>query len=480
MNASRVSPLLKAAIAFACLAPLLVRAEQRPFVVVPAADARNVRVEQSGDGRVTILYDLVASDAKTAVMVSLEAAPAQGEVFTIKPVATDGDVGSAVSPGTGKRIVWDAGKDVEDIQLDKFAYRVVATPAYDTVPELLRGYGTLTVISSPDGAQIAIDGKPIGLAPLAIRNLAQGRHRVTATLPGFSDANSQVLIADGEAARVELPLVRAASPGESQNARKGSGAKWIAIGGGAAAAAGIAVAAGGGGAAAAPPGTTTPTTTTTTTTTPTTTTATNRAPTVTCGNVVIVGLARPIAATDIVIASATRLQFSILAASDVDGDSLSFTVAYGNGVTATGTYSAVNNSTSYIYPGASVYSPSVTIRDARGGEAGCRFSTVTTSTIAGDWTGPPTAGRISSRFTLSQSGLNVSGNYFEGERTAASAVQGTLSSNVTGRKDGTISLTVGGNYGNQLTFLLEPADDLKSYRGTYTYRGTTAAFEMRK
>ncbi len=88
--------------------------------------------------------------------------------------------------------------------------------------------------------------------------------------------------------------------------------------------------------------------------------------------------------------------------------------------------------------------------------------------------------RISSRFTLSQSGLNVSGNYFEGERTAASAVQGTLSSNVTGRKDGTISLTVGGNYGNQLTFLLEPADDLKSYRGTYTYRGTTAAFEMRK
>jgi hypothetical protein len=139
-----------------------------------------------------------------------------------------------------------------------------------------------------------------------------------------------------------------------------------------------------------------------------------------------------------------------------------------------------NNSTTYIYPAAGVYSPSATVRDARGGEAGCRFPTVTTSTVAGEWLGPPTVGRISSRFVLSQSGLNVSGNYFEGERAAASAVQGTLSSNVAGRKDGTMSLTVGGNYSNQLTFLLEPGDDVKTFKGTFTYRGTTSAFEMRR
>ena len=68
----------------------------------------------------------------------------------------------------------------------------------------------------------------------------------------------------------------------------------------------------------------------------------------------------------------------------------------------------------------------------------------------------------------------------EDGRTAANALQGTLTSNVSGRKDGAMTLTVGGSFNNQLTFSLQPSDDLKSYSGTYTYRGRTAAFTMRK
>lgn len=38
----------------------------------------------------------------------------------------------------------------------------------------------------------------------------------------------------------------------------------------------------------------------------------------------------------------------------------------------------------------------------------------------------------------------------------------------------------GGNFNNQLTFVPEPADDLKSFKGTYSYRGRSGTFEMPK
>ena len=90
------------------------------------------------------------------------------------------------------------------------------------------------------------------------------------------------------------------------------------------------------------------------------------------------------------------------------------------------------------------------------------------------------AGVQQSRLVVSQSGVNVSGNYYEDSRTAANALQGTLSTNVEGRKDGSMSLSVSGSFNNQLTFVLEPSDDLKSYSGTYSYRGRTGTFTMRK
>ncbi len=457
-------------------------AEQRTLVVVPTAEARNIQVEPGLDGRLTILYDLAASDPKASVTVTLQATVSPSDAFDVTPLATEGDIGDNVLPGSRKRIVWDAGKDVEEVQTERFRFRVV-TSAFrpdDLAPAGAPGHGAVTVISSPDGAQIALDGRPVGLAPLEIHNVPEGRHRLTATKAGFAEATGQLLVIAGESARIELPLTPATVSAPVAAPRKGSGLKWIAIGGGGAAAAIAAVASGSGAAA----GTTTPPATTTTTP-PTTTTTTsmtppNRAPTVTCSNINIIGLQRAYVATDVAVVSATRLQFVIATASDPDGDSLSFTITYSANTTATGTYSATNNSTTYVYPAAGVFLPTATVRDARGGEGGCSFPRVTTSTIAGEWTGPPTVGRLSSRFSLAQSGLNVTGNYFEAERTAASALQGTLTNNVAGRKDGTMSLTVGGNYGGQLTFLLEPADDLRTYRGTYTYRGVTTSYEMRK
>jgi len=448
--------------------------ETQQLVAVPTAEARNLRVEHTGAG-ISIQYDL-AGTSTTPMTVRLEATVLPDEAYDLIPRTMRGDVGEGVVPGPNKQIVWDAAKDVEEVQWERFKFRLVTSAASGTTASAA-DRSTVTVFTAPDGAMIALDGRSLGLAPLEIRNVSSGRHRLTARKEGYAEMTRVLDVKAGEPLRIEIPLATAA---EQTQASKGSGLKWVAVGGGAAAAAGAALALSGGGSTS--PSAPASTATVSSNTTPTTTTPTpppNRAPTVTCGSVVFGGL-RAMVATDVAIVSATRLQFVIAAASDVDGDALSFTIAYGNGVSTTGTYSAANTTTEYIYPGAGVYSPSVTVRDARGGEAGCRFATVTTSTIAGDWTGPPTAGRISSRFTLSQSGLNVTGNYFEGERTAASALQGTLSSRVAGRKDGTLSLTVAGNYGGQLSFLLEPSDDLRTYRGTFTYRGTTMPYEMRK
>jgi len=453
------------------------------IAVSSTADARNLRVEAGPAGSVVITYDLVSSDAKVVVTAALQASRAPGGAFDIAPASVRGDVGPGLSPGSGKRIIWDAAKDVEDLQpeLLQFRIRVATAPPLSATgerPDPSRA--TLTIVTVPEGVMLALDGRPLGLSPLVVRGVSAREHRITATKVGFESLNRLIKVEAGSADRIEL--VMTASTAASAQRTGASRGRWIAIGGGAAAAAGAAVALGGGGGSggAATSTTPTPTTTptTTTTTTPTTTTP-NRAPTVTCGEVQF-GTTRAMQQGDVGVISATRYRFSILSASDLDGDSLSALWTYGNGVTTTSTYSAANNSQTYVYPGAATYSPSVTVRDARTGEAGCRFSTVTTGSVAGEWVGPPTTGRISSRFQLSQSGLNVTGNYFEGERTAASALQGTLTTGVAGRKDGTMSITVGGNYANQLSFLLEPADDLRSYRGTYTYRGVSSSFEMRR
>ena len=466
------------------LSAVALGARSEQLAVSPTADVRNLRVESAPGGAVVISYDLVASSPRTIVAAALEASVAPSGPFDVVPRSIRGDIGPGLRPGNGKRIIWDAGRDVEGVQPDRMRFRVVIspTPLANTPPPDPRSAasrGVVTIVTSPEDAMISLDGRPLGLAPLQISGISAGEHRVTATKTGFGNQVRVIKVDAGSSTRIEIPL-SSSNTTTSAVERKGGKAKWIAIAGGGAAAAAAGLAASGGKAPAkTTPTTATTTPTTTTTTTPATTTPTNRAPTVSCGNVVFGGT-RTIQTADVGIVSATRFQFLIAAASDVDGDSLSFTIAYGNGVSSTATYSATNNSTTYIYPGAGTYSPSITVRDARGGEAGCRYATLLTSTVAAEWIGNATTGANSSRLVLSQSGVNVSGNYYEDGRTAANALQGTLTSNVGGRKDGAMTLIVGGSFSNQLTFSLEPADDLKSYKGTYSYRGRTGTFEMRK
>ncbi|OGA54741.1 MAG: hypothetical protein A3G25_12380 [Betaproteobacteria bacterium RIFCSPLOWO2_12_FULL_63_13] len=183
----------------------------------PKGEAENVTFEQVGGGVVHIVYDLVASDPRAVFRVTLDASQDRGNTFTVRPVSVSGDVGEGVAPGTGKRIVWESGRDVERLEIDQFRFRISAQA------------GPLELKPEPSAAPPPPAPTPVVTPPAT-------------------------------------PQTTAAKP-------KGGATKWLLIGGGAAAAAGVAAAAGGGSGGGA--------TTTRSTTPPTTPSATNRAPTIT-------------------------------------------------------------------------------------------------------------------------------------------------------------------------------------------------------
>jgi hypothetical protein len=89
----------------------------------PSTLAPIVRTERAAAGVVRIVYDLSGA-AGTLVTVSLEVSNDSGRTFDIVPRALAGDVGAGVSPGGEKTIVWDTTKDVEDLQIDRYVFRV--------------------------------------------------------------------------------------------------------------------------------------------------------------------------------------------------------------------------------------------------------------------------------------------------------------------------------------------------------------------
>ena len=69
----------------------------------------------------------------------------------------------------------------------------------------------LTIRSDPPGAQIELDGLPVGRAPFE-RSVAPGPHRVRATLPGHVASERDLTLADGEASTLQISLTPAPKP----------------------------------------------------------------------------------------------------------------------------------------------------------------------------------------------------------------------------------------------------------------------------
>jgi hypothetical protein len=210
--------------------------------------SENVRFAPLPGGLIEVTYDLVSDDPRASVSVTLEVSDDGGQTWNVTPRSLMGAVGDNVTPGAGKRIVWDAGKDVEILRVDQFQFRLKFVPSGPSTGRA--AVGVLSVQSTPGGATVLVDGQSRGLTPLLVGDLSPGSHQLTVRRTGYLDNRSTVLIrADVvETVTIVLTAVTAPPTPAPQSASQGSGRlKWLLLGGAGAAVAGVAAGKGGGG-----------------------------------------------------------------------------------------------------------------------------------------------------------------------------------------------------------------------------------------
>ncbi len=86
----------------------------------------NIQAQQrTGTNLVDITYDVSDADADTLIITVLVSTDG-GQTYSITPSSITGAVGSSVTPGTGKAIVWDAGTDYPEQYGVNFRVKVTA------------------------------------------------------------------------------------------------------------------------------------------------------------------------------------------------------------------------------------------------------------------------------------------------------------------------------------------------------------------
>lgn len=103
----------------ACVLPILVTANTPPEIT-------NVKANQrAGTKLVDITYDAADADGD-ALKVRVEVSSDDGKTYSVPASSFSGDFGEGVMPGTGKKIVWDAGTDWDGEYSDKMKVKVFA------------------------------------------------------------------------------------------------------------------------------------------------------------------------------------------------------------------------------------------------------------------------------------------------------------------------------------------------------------------
>ncbi len=117
--------------------------------------------QQPGNQLVEILYDL--ADGNTAVVnVSLEVSSDGGASYGVAAASVSGDIG-LVAPGSGKKIIWNAGKDWSDQVSNQMRFKVTAC---ETVAPTVghRFFGNITITNVSGSNTVVITdaaGQPL-------------------------------------------------------------------------------------------------------------------------------------------------------------------------------------------------------------------------------------------------------------------------------------------------------------------------------
>ena len=361
---------------------------------VPQGRVDNVRFERTPGGIVTVYYDLATDQPGAVFSITLEVSPPDGEPRLAKSVT--GDVGSNVKPGTGKKIVWDANKDVESLQLDRFRFKVLAEAGpvkkvddRGAAAPAARS-GSLIITSNPPGATVLVDGANRGKAPVTLNDVSPGKHKVQFTLAGYLDNVRQVDLAIGQTQTIDATL----TPGEAAPEKKGgSKLKWILPLAGGAAAAAVVLASSGGddGGTDGGNGCTTP--------------CCNGGPAVQVSSVT----ASP---TDVGLESITEFTFT---AQGINGCRESNTTVnivwdFGDGTTSSAANVDTTHTVTHTYSRSSTFTVKATVTDGRPSSASASKDGVVVSNMNGSWAATDRDG-IKRIFALTQSATQLTGTY---------------------------------------------------------------------
>jgi len=107
---------------------------------VPVVTITSINQRIDGSMLIDIYYDLDDADANI-MTVSLQVSNDGGSSYIFSCTMVTGDIGSGISSGNGKHIIWDAGTEHPDIWGDNFFFKVIADDGQTS-----GGSGTVTDI----------------------------------------------------------------------------------------------------------------------------------------------------------------------------------------------------------------------------------------------------------------------------------------------------------------------------------------------
>ena len=259
-----------------------------------------------------------------------------------------------------------------------------------------RSFGALSITSDPPGATVYVDGEVVGQTPLTIDQLPAGDHRVKIVKAGFLENGRVVTVTTGQSKNVNVKLTAGTATGSATVAPPQGGSifsnKWFWIGAAAAVGTGVYLA----------------------------TKSSNEAPTA--------GTATASRTTALQGAS---VSFTASGASDPDGDSLTYSWAFGDGGTGNGA------TASHVYTTSGSFTAVVTVSDGK--KSATSSVAVTVRNLTGQWKGP-ILGSVAfpTTVTFTQTGSTLTGTYTDsltnlnGTLTAGSvATNGTVTFTVT-------------------------------------------------
>jgi transposase len=252
------------------------------------------------------------------------------------------------------------------------ALAIVAERGAMAAPEAGLAVGTLSISTDPAGADVFVDGRPVGQAPTEVRTVAVGSHRVRVVKAGFLENAHVVDVAAARTTSVRVMLTRAPSESREGAGQVVSGSKpkgslmsntWLWIG-----------AAGAGGAAAALLASST---------------KENLTPVI--GSVSVVPNSG--------LQGATVIGFTAVGVRDPESAPVTFTWDFGDGTTGSG------EATTHVYNVARTFNASLSVSDGK--NTAVSNGSVTIVSLNGTWRGSNAAYTL----TLTHAGSVVSATW---------------------------------------------------------------------